>query len=101
MDAPRSFYLNSDHDDHAELTTKADRSNAVAISYVTPANDNVPTSLRLRAHWRALLRRLVAEDHRDLRAATRRDPRRWCAHPVRDHFLRREAFRVLLPPNAD
>jgi hypothetical protein len=52
MDARRSFYLNSDHDDHAELTAKADRSNAVAIPYVTPANDNVPTSLRLRAHCR-------------------------------------------------
>ena len=60
MDARRSFYLNSDHDDHAELTAKADRSNAVAIPYVTPANDNVPTSLRLRAHCRALVRRLVA-----------------------------------------
>ena len=61
MDARRSFYLNFDHDDHAELTAKADRSNAVAIPYFTPANDNVPTSLRLRAHCRALLRRLVAE----------------------------------------
>ena len=49
MDARRSFYLNSDHDDHAELTAKADRSNAVAIPYFTPANDNVPTILRLRA----------------------------------------------------
>jgi hypothetical protein len=60
MEARRSFYLNSDHDDHAELTAKADRSNAVAIPYVTPANDNVPTNLRLLAHCRALLRRLVA-----------------------------------------
>jgi len=60
MDARRSCYLNSDHDDHAELIAKADRSNAVAIPYFTPANDNVPTSLRLRAHCRALLRRLVA-----------------------------------------
>jgi hypothetical protein len=46
MDARRSIYLNSDHDD---LTAKADRSNAVAI-HVTLVNDNVPTSLRLRAH---------------------------------------------------
>ena len=60
MDARRSFYLNSDHDDHAELTAKTDRSNAVAIPYFTPANDNVPTSLRLRAHCRALLCHLVA-----------------------------------------
>jgi hypothetical protein len=59
MDARRSLYLNSDHDDHAELTAKADQSNAIAIPYVTPANDNVPTSLRLRAHCRALLRHLV------------------------------------------
>ena len=44
MEARRSFYLNSDHDDHAELTAKADRSNVIAIPYVTPANDNVPTS---------------------------------------------------------
>ena len=43
MEACRSFYLNSDHDDHAELTAKADRSNVIAIPYVTPANDNVPT----------------------------------------------------------
>jgi hypothetical protein len=41
MDARRSFYLNSDHDDHAELTAKADQFNAVAIPYVTPANDMV------------------------------------------------------------
>jgi hypothetical protein len=47
MEARRSFYLNSDHDDHAELTAKADRSNVIAIPYVTPANDNVPTSLKL------------------------------------------------------
>ena len=60
MGAPRSFYLNSDRDAHAELTAKADRSNAVAIPCVTPANDNVPTSLRLLARCRALLRRLVA-----------------------------------------
>jgi hypothetical protein len=60
MDARQSFYLNSDRDDHAELTAKADRSNAVTIPYVTPANDNVPTSLRLRAHCRALLHQLVA-----------------------------------------
>jgi len=26
MDARRSFYLNSDHDDHAELAAKANRS---------------------------------------------------------------------------
>jgi len=32
----------------------------IAIPYVTPANDNVPTSLRMLAHCRALLRRLVA-----------------------------------------
>jgi hypothetical protein len=37
----------------------AGQSNAIAIPYVT-ANDNVPTSLRLLAHCRALLRRLVA-----------------------------------------
>jgi hypothetical protein len=60
MDA-RSYYLNSDHGDHAELTAKDDRSDAVAGPYVTPVNDNVPTSLRLLAHCRALLRRLVAE----------------------------------------
>jgi hypothetical protein len=60
MDARRSFYLNSDHDEHAELTAKGDRSDAVAIPYVTPVNDNVLTSLRLLAHCRALLRRLVA-----------------------------------------
>jgi hypothetical protein len=59
MDA-RSFYLNLDHDDHAELIAKDDRSDAVAGPYVTPVNDNVPTSLRLLAHCRALLRRLVA-----------------------------------------
>jgi hypothetical protein len=39
MDARQSFYLNSDRDDHAELTAKADGSNVVAIPYVTPAND--------------------------------------------------------------
>lgn len=60
MDARQSFYLNSDRDDHAELTAKADGSNVVAIPYVTPANDNAPTSLRLQAHCRALLRHLVA-----------------------------------------
>jgi hypothetical protein len=42
--------FNSDHDDHGELTARADGSNAAAIPYVTPANDDVPTSLRLRAH---------------------------------------------------
>ena len=53
MDARRTFYLNSDHDDHAELTAKGDRSDAVAIPYVAPANDNVPTSFRLlAAGWR-------------------------------------------------
>jgi hypothetical protein len=60
MDARRSFYLNSDHHDHAELAAKANRSDAVAIPYVAPVNDNVPTSLRLLAHCRALLRGLVA-----------------------------------------
>jgi hypothetical protein len=60
MDACRSFYRNSDHNDHAELTAKVDRSDAFAIPYVTPVNDNVPTTLRLLAHCRALLRRLVA-----------------------------------------
>ena len=65
MDARRSFYLTSDHDDHAELTAKADRSNAVAIPYFTPANDNVPTSLRLRAQCGALLRRYLPGYHRD------------------------------------
>jgi hypothetical protein len=59
MDARQSFYLNSNRDDHAELTAKADGSNVVAIPYVTPANEDVPTSLRLRAHCRALFRRFA------------------------------------------
>ena len=44
MDARQSFHLNSNHDDRVQRTAKADRSHAVAIPYVTPLNDNVPTS---------------------------------------------------------
>ena len=53
MDARQSFYLNSNHDDRVQRTAKADQSNAVAIPYVTPVNDDVPTSLRLLALNRA------------------------------------------------
>jgi hypothetical protein len=66
--------FNSDPDDHGELTARADGSNAAAIPYVTPANDDVPTSLRLRAHCRALLCHLVAGG----------SPRSLSCDPIRD-----------------
>jgi hypothetical protein len=60
MDASRSYYLNSKHDDFAELDPEKCRLDTTNIPYVIPANDNAPTKVRLSARCGALLRRLIA-----------------------------------------
>jgi tRNA A37 threonylcarbamoyladenosine dehydratase len=60
MDTSRSYYLNSRQDDFAELDADKCQSDTTDIAYVIPANDNVPTKVRLSARCRALLRRLMA-----------------------------------------
>ena len=59
MDTRRSYYLRSNNDDFSELdeTHQFDTSD---VPYVTPANDNAPTKVRLAARCGALLRRLIA-----------------------------------------
>jgi tRNA A37 threonylcarbamoyladenosine dehydratase len=60
MDTCRSYYLNSRQDDFAELDADKCHPDTTDIAYVIPANDNVPTKVRLSARCRALLRRLMA-----------------------------------------
>jgi hypothetical protein len=57
MDTRRSYYLQSNQDDFSELTRQFDTSD---VPYVSPANDNAPTKMRLAARCGALLRRLIA-----------------------------------------
>jgi hypothetical protein len=59
MDTSRSYYLNSRQDDFEELDADKCQSDTTDIAYVIPANDNVPTKVRLSARCRALLRRLM------------------------------------------
>jgi hypothetical protein len=56
MDTSRSYYLNSRQDDFEELDADKCQSDTTDIAYVIPANDNVPTKVRLSARCRALLR---------------------------------------------
>jgi hypothetical protein len=60
MGVRRSFYLNSRQDDFTERSAEMRRPDPVDISYVIPANDNTPVRVRLSAHCRALLLRLIA-----------------------------------------
>jgi hypothetical protein len=60
MDARRSFYLNSRRDDFTDLSGEMQRSDPVDVCHVSPANDNTPVRVRLAAHCRALLVRLIA-----------------------------------------
>jgi hypothetical protein len=57
MNARRSFYLNCKQNDFAELDQERSR---IAIPYTIPANENLPTRIRLSARCRALFRRLIA-----------------------------------------
>jgi hypothetical protein len=52
--------LLSRHDDFSELdAADLDEFDISDIPWVIPANDNVPTKVRLRARYGALLRRLI------------------------------------------
>ena len=58
MDTRRSYYLQSNQDDFSDAEPcQFDTSD---VPYVTPANDNAPTKVRLSARCGALLRRLIA-----------------------------------------
>ena len=59
MDTRRSYYLQSNQDDFSELDAETRPSDITDVPYVTPANDNVPTKVRLAARCGALLRRLM------------------------------------------
>jgi hypothetical protein len=59
MDTSRTYYLNSRQDDFEELDADKCQCDTTDIAYVIPANDNVPTKVRLSARCRALLRRLM------------------------------------------
>ena len=59
MDTRRSYYLQSNQDDFSELDAEIRQFDTSAVPYVTPANDNAPTKVRLAARCGALLRRLV------------------------------------------
>jgi hypothetical protein len=58
MDTRRSYYLQSNQDDFSELDAETRQFDTSDVPYVTPANDNAPTKMRLAAG--ALLRRLIA-----------------------------------------
>jgi tRNA A37 threonylcarbamoyladenosine dehydratase len=60
MDTRRSYYLQSNQDDFSELDAETRQFDSSDVPYVTPANDNAPTKVRLAAHCRAFLRRLIA-----------------------------------------
>jgi hypothetical protein len=60
MDTRRSYYLQSNQDDFSELDAETRQFDASDVPYVTPANDNAPTNMRLAALCAALLRRLIA-----------------------------------------
>jgi hypothetical protein len=92
MDARRSIHLNCDRDDHAELTAKADRSDAVAISYVTPANDNVANQSQVTGTLPSFASSFSCRGITAILDLRHDMIRGCCAHPVGDHFLRRDAF---------
>jgi hypothetical protein len=56
----RSYYLACRQDDFAETSPEARRPHSYQVLYAAPANDNVPTKVRLSAHCWNLLRRLIA-----------------------------------------
>jgi hypothetical protein len=60
MDTRRSYYLQSNKDDFSELDAETRQYDASDVLYVTPANDNAQTKVRLAARCGALLRRLMA-----------------------------------------
>ena len=60
MDTRRSYYLQSNKDDFSELDSETGQFDTSDVPYVTPANDNAPTKVRLAARCGALLRRLIA-----------------------------------------
>jgi hypothetical protein len=60
MDTRRSYYLQSNKDDFSELDGETRQFDTSDVPYVTPANDNAPTKVRLAARCGALLRRLIA-----------------------------------------
>jgi hypothetical protein len=60
MGARRSFFLNSKRDDFTDLSAEMQRSDPVDVCCGSPANDNTPVRVRLSAHCRALLVRLIA-----------------------------------------
>ena len=60
MDTRRSYYLQSNKDDFWELDAETRQFDTSDVPYVTPANDNAPTKVRLAARCGALLRRLIA-----------------------------------------
>jgi hypothetical protein len=66
MDTRRSYYLQFNEDDFSELNAETRQFDTSDIPYVTPANDNAPTKVRLAARCGALLRRLI-----DLRRLSR------------------------------
>jgi hypothetical protein len=60
MDTRRSYYLASRQDDLSELDAETRQFDTSDVPYVTPANDNNPTKVRLAPRCGALLRRLIA-----------------------------------------
>ena len=60
MDTRRSYYLQSNQDDFSELDAETRQFDTSDVPYVSPANDNAPTKMRLAARCGALLRRLIA-----------------------------------------
>ena len=60
MDARRSYYLQSNKDDFSEFDAETRQFDTSDVPYVTPANDNPQTKVRLAARCGALLRRLMA-----------------------------------------
>ena len=60
MDTRRSYYLQSNNDDFSELDAETRQFDTSDVPYVTPANDNAPTKVRLAARCGTLLCRLIA-----------------------------------------
>jgi hypothetical protein len=60
MDTRRSYYLQSKDDDFSKLDAETRQFDTSDVPYVTPANDNAPTKVRLAARCGTLLRRLIA-----------------------------------------
>jgi hypothetical protein len=60
MDARRSYYLQSNKDDFSEFDAETRQFDTSDVLYVTPANDNSPTKVRLAARCGALLHRIIA-----------------------------------------